>query len=159
VCRCFIKYSVINTHRGVKLFFHAFSVSALKVWPLDIWQEIPVTYCTWAAGKPEVIWALLRRENIRAYHKCNPCCPVHKPVTILTKLLNLPQISVLNDINSHVVQYLPSWRQYKKRNSHFGLNEYLDFTVWGQFATFIIVSPCILIYRIWYIPTNPLFIQ
>ena len=92
----------------MQLFSHAFSVSALKVWSLDMWQEIPLTHWTWAVGKPEVIWALVRRQNIRAYRKRNPCFPVHKPVTILTELLNLPQISVLNDRNSHVVQYLPS---------------------------------------------------
>jgi len=48
----------------VELFFHEFSVFALQVWPLDIWQEIPVTHWTWAVGKPQVVWTLLRRENI-----------------------------------------------------------------------------------------------
>jgi hypothetical protein len=38
------KHSVINMHRGVELFFHEFSVFALRVWQLDIWQEIPVTH-------------------------------------------------------------------------------------------------------------------
>jgi len=47
----------------VELLYHAFSVSALKVLLLEIWQETPLTHWSWAAGKPEVIWALLRKKK------------------------------------------------------------------------------------------------